>query len=84
LIFISAAGRVVGCYNDKEYDEGEGAFTVGVGSEMITVIPTLAISSAELRKLPNVTVLKADDDDNAFNDSMTSVRFLEAEPQPVP
>ncbi|MBD0371204.1 MAG: hypothetical protein ICV60_10245 [Pyrinomonadaceae bacterium] len=77
LIFMAPKGRKVGCYNDQNQAEGEGAFAVDVGDEMITLIPSLRVSIAELEAQPHVEVLKPDNDSNRFDDSMSSVQFLD-------
>jgi hypothetical protein len=73
MIFMGPPNRMVGCYNDEEFAEGEGAFSVRVDETMITLIPVV-------RSVANegvIEVLQEDDDDNRFEDSLTSVKFLE-------
>ena len=77
LIFMGPEGRKIGCYNDENHAQGEGAFTVDVGNEMITLIPSLRVSIAKIKLNPNVEVLVEDNDSNRFDESMTSVQFLD-------
>jgi len=84
LILLAAPGRIVGCYNNEKFKQDEGAFTVETGDEMIALVRNLAISSEELHAHPNVVVLKPNNDDNAFDDSMSSVKFLGWAPTPPP
>jgi hypothetical protein len=73
---------MIGCYNDQDFDEGEGAFTVRVDGTMITLLP--ALRSITEGAVPDVVkILKEDTDDNRFEDSLSSVQFLpDFAPQP--
>jgi hypothetical protein len=76
LIFIGPPGQTVACYNDENFAEGEGAFKVQAGLDMVVLIPDLSVTMSRLEDIPGVAIIKEDNDSNRFDDSMTSVKFL--------
>jgi hypothetical protein len=83
LIFIGPPGRTVACYNDENFAEGEGAFKVHAGLDMVVLIPVLGVAISDLEAIPGVGIIN---DSNRFENRMTSVQFLEDTPieEPIP
>lgn len=84
LIFIGPPDRAVECFNDEDFDLGEGALRIRAGLGLAAVVRDLHVGDpVSVLGTGLVEVLRRNDDSNRFGDSMTSLRFVTVEP-PLP
>ena len=74
LIFLGPPGSAVDCFNDEDFADGEGQFTVTAGLSLIVLVPELKGIDPST-PIEGITIVTDDDDDDGFENSMTSVRF---------
>lgn len=80
LVFLGPPDRAVECFNDEDFEQGEGALRIRAGLGMAAVIRDLHVGDpVSVLGTDLVEVLRRNDDSNRFGDSMTSLRFTTVE-----
>jgi hypothetical protein len=76
LIFIGPAGKVVQCFNARNFDNGEGQIDITIGQQLFAVVRNLHSRSPVSEPTGGeIAVVRPSTEDDRFGDELSSLRF---------